>query len=149
MSDKVLLVPCFTAFLVLNARSVDPDQTPRSAASDLGPHFLPMSFLWDARGKWVKSSGPIELLTHSCEKRVTLKTLLRVVGMTDIAMCHYSSWADAINSNVLFFCLFVSCCIFNRSSMQIILEIRNYGFICNDWMSDTDDMVAFVCLATE
>ena len=33
----------------LNANSVDPDQTPRSAASDLGLHGLPMSFLWDAR----------------------------------------------------------------------------------------------------
>ena len=38
----------------LNANSVDPDQTPRSAASDLGLHCLPMSLLWDARLKWVK-----------------------------------------------------------------------------------------------
>ena len=32
------------------ANSVDPDQTPRSAASELGPHCLSMSFLhvWDA-----------------------------------------------------------------------------------------------------
>ena len=41
-------------FLYLNANSVDPDQTPRSAASDLGLHCLPMSLLWDARLKWVK-----------------------------------------------------------------------------------------------
>ena len=34
---------------VLNANSVDSDQTPRSAASDLGLRFLPMSLLWDAR----------------------------------------------------------------------------------------------------
>ena len=38
---------------VVNANSVDPDQTPRSAASDLGLHCLPMSHLWDARYKWV------------------------------------------------------------------------------------------------
>ena len=31
---------------ILNANSVDPDQTPRSAASDLGLHCLPMSHLW-------------------------------------------------------------------------------------------------------
>ena len=31
--------------------SVDPDQT--TAASDLGLHCLPMSFLWDARHKWI------------------------------------------------------------------------------------------------
>ena len=38
---------------VINANSVDPDQTPHSAASDLGLHCLPMSHLWDARHKWV------------------------------------------------------------------------------------------------
>ena len=36
------------AILILNANSVDPDQTPRSAASDLGLHCLPMSLLRDA-----------------------------------------------------------------------------------------------------
>ena len=39
---------------VLNANSVGPDQTPRSATSDLGLHGLPMSLLWDARLKWIK-----------------------------------------------------------------------------------------------
>ena len=39
---------------VVNANSVDPDQTPRSVASDLGLHCLRMSYLWDARHKWVK-----------------------------------------------------------------------------------------------
>ena len=37
--------------------SVDPDQTPRSAASDLGLRSLPMSFLWDAMHKCVKLKG--------------------------------------------------------------------------------------------
>ena len=32
-----------------NANNVDPDQTPRSVASDLGLRCLPMSLLWDAR----------------------------------------------------------------------------------------------------
>ena len=39
----------------LNANSVEPDQTPRSAASDLVLHCLSMSLLWDARGKWAKT----------------------------------------------------------------------------------------------
>ena len=30
------------------------DQMPRSVASDLDLHCLPMSLLWDARHKWVK-----------------------------------------------------------------------------------------------
>ena len=34
----------------LDANSVDPDQTPRSA---LGLPCLSLSFLWDARLKWV------------------------------------------------------------------------------------------------
>ena len=33
----------------LNANGVDPDQTPRSAASDQGKHCLQLSLLWDAR----------------------------------------------------------------------------------------------------
>ena len=37
-----------------NANSVDPDQTPHFVVSDLGPHCLPMSLLWDTRLKWVK-----------------------------------------------------------------------------------------------
>ena len=43
----------FIEIPVFNANSVDPDQTPRSVASDLGLHCLPMSLLWDARLKWV------------------------------------------------------------------------------------------------
>ena len=38
---------------LFNANSVDPDQTPRSAASDQGLHCLPTSLLLNARLKWV------------------------------------------------------------------------------------------------
>ena len=48
-----LLISCFVEISILNANSVDPDQMPHSAASDLGLHCLPMSLLWDARLKWV------------------------------------------------------------------------------------------------
>ena len=37
----------------VNANSVDPDQTPQNAASDLCLHWLPMYFTWDARHKLV------------------------------------------------------------------------------------------------
>ena len=43
----------FIEIPVFKANSVDPDQTPRSAASDLGLHCLPMSLLWDTRHKYV------------------------------------------------------------------------------------------------
>ena len=38
---------------VLNVNSVDPDQMPCSAESDLGLHCLQMPHLWNARLKWV------------------------------------------------------------------------------------------------
>ena len=47
------LLPCFIENPLINANSVDPDQTPRSAASDLGLRCLPKSLLRDARHKWV------------------------------------------------------------------------------------------------
>ena len=40
----------FVEISELHVNSVEPDQTPHSAASDLGLHCLPMSLLWDA---WV------------------------------------------------------------------------------------------------
>ena len=49
MSGQFLLLPCFIEITVFNANSVDPDQTPRSVASDLDLHYLTMSLLWGAR----------------------------------------------------------------------------------------------------
>ena len=43
---------------VLNANSVDPDDTPFSAASDLGLHCLPIPLLWDTRHEWVSVRTP-------------------------------------------------------------------------------------------
>ena len=54
MSGYFLLLPCFIEIPVFNANSLDPDQTPRFAASDLGLDGLPMSYLWGARHKWVE-----------------------------------------------------------------------------------------------
>ena len=54
VSSKFLLLPWFTEIHTLNANSVDPDQMPHSAASDLGLYCLPMSLLLDARPKSVK-----------------------------------------------------------------------------------------------
>ena len=34
---------------MVHANNVDPDQTPRSAASDLSLHCLPKSLLWEAK----------------------------------------------------------------------------------------------------
>ena len=63
MSGYFLLLPCLIESTVFNANSVDPDQTPRSAASDLGLYCLLMSLLWDARLKWVQWLH-LQWLTH-------------------------------------------------------------------------------------
>ena len=39
----------------LFANSGDPDQTPRSAASDLGLHCLPITLLAVSRLQWIKT----------------------------------------------------------------------------------------------
>ena len=52
---------------VVNANRVDPDQTPRSMASVLGLNWLPMSYLWDARDKWVYNVGNIVCMQHSAD----------------------------------------------------------------------------------
>ena len=49
VSGSFSLLLCFIEIPVFNAKSVDPDQTPRSVASDLGLHCLHESFLWDSR----------------------------------------------------------------------------------------------------
>ena len=54
VSGQFWLLLCFTGIPVVNANNVDPDQTPRSATSDLGLQCLPMSHLRDARHKRVK-----------------------------------------------------------------------------------------------
>ena len=47
----------------LFANSEDPDQTPRSAASDLGQHCLPMTLLGVSQVPWVKLNKNIPEIT--------------------------------------------------------------------------------------
>ena len=46
-------LPCFIEILVFNVNTIEPDQTPLSAASGLVLHYLPMSILLALRHKWV------------------------------------------------------------------------------------------------
>ena len=46
-------LPLFCLSDSSTANSVDPDQMPRSAVSDLGLHCLPMPILLETRHKWV------------------------------------------------------------------------------------------------
>ena len=50
-SDKFVLVSFIIEITILNANSVGADQMPLNAASDLGLHCLPTSFLWKAMHK--------------------------------------------------------------------------------------------------
>ena len=51
-----LLLPRFAEIPVSIENSVDPAQTPRSAASEQGLHCLSLSLLWDARLNLVKKN---------------------------------------------------------------------------------------------
>ena len=55
MTEKLLKATLNPNKQQLYANSVDHDQMPRSAASDLGLHCLPMSQKWDARLIWVNT----------------------------------------------------------------------------------------------
>ena len=46
-SGFFFILPRFIEMHVFNANSVDHDQTPHIAASDLGLHCLPVALLWD------------------------------------------------------------------------------------------------------
>ena len=62
------VLPCFIEIAISSANSVDPDQTPRSAASDLGLHCLSMSHLLDAEHKLVKYRINVQALNISIWK---------------------------------------------------------------------------------
>ena len=49
LDSIIIIVVWFIEISELDANNEDPDQTPRSAASDQGLHCLQMSLLWDAR----------------------------------------------------------------------------------------------------
>ena len=65
----VFIIIIFIEIPEFNANSVDPDQEPRSATSDLGLHCLQMSLLWDARLKWVIPWVILCCLPEKGEKR--------------------------------------------------------------------------------
>ena len=90
---------------VVNANSVDPDQTPRSVASGLGQHFLPLSHLWDARHKWVNI-----LTGHTPKIKFTTKYWL-TYAISILKCC----------------CCFFFCCFF---FFAVFFFLRNYGLLC-------------------
>ena len=67
-SQRVSFLPCSIKRPVSNANSVDPDQMPHSAASDLGLHSLPLSLSWDARYKWVNGFKDLMKITECLDE---------------------------------------------------------------------------------
>ena len=79
-SIKKLIEDVWLVFIIATyyrnfTQSADPDQTPRSAASDQGLHCLPMSLLWYARNKWVNRIVS-SLLRHVCSKVGEMRYLM-------------------------------------------------------------------------
>ena len=77
------LIPSFIEIPLLNANREDPDQTPHSAASDLGLHCLSMSHLWDARLQWVNDF----LQNRIVHRSMNYKTQRQVEGPTIKSIC--------------------------------------------------------------
>ena len=67
----------------LFANSRDPDQTPRSVASDLGLHCLPVTLLGVSRLQWVKCIP----LIGSVLDRFTLLTYFFLFFLLEIPAC--------------------------------------------------------------
>ena len=67
---------------VLNTNSVDPDQTPRSVASDLRLYCLPVK-----RYKWVKSNFSSLFGNSANDKWVTFSFFLRKYSLTFLSNC--------------------------------------------------------------
>ena len=75
------------------ANSVDPDQMPHSAASDLGLHCLPMSLLWDARHKWVNF--------HVCLFQLTNEIFGFIYGLWSDQSTEFLQLASQHNENMM------------------------------------------------
>ena len=86
MTGYVLLLPCFIEIHVFNANSVDRDQMPHSAASDLSLHCLPKSFSWGARHKWVKDHDQIALLVFSFLRLEILPVVFTGLGVVVVVV---------------------------------------------------------------
>ena len=81
----------------LYANSVDPDQMPHSAASDMGLHYLPVSKKWDARHKSVKHQRDLTP-TNLCSPRHRCIQCQRVLR----CMClHYRMVHHSIHLSIV------------------------------------------------
>ena len=56
----ILLLQCFIEMHVHGAKSVDPDQTPHYAATDLGLYCLSMPIFVNARPTWINVYGSVK-----------------------------------------------------------------------------------------
>ena len=101
-----LLLPCFTEIPVLNANNVDPDQTPRSAASEPCLHFLLMSLLWDTRHERVNSwipNGLFYLSLWSLELGLRFLSSESKEGRSSLQRWpYYTTKINLINKQILF-----------------------------------------------
>ena len=82
VSNLFSLLLYFIKIPLFNANRVDPDQTPRSAASDLGLYCSPMSLLWNTRHKWVNDYESLnqrlfKTTTWNCNQTAQLRRIHR------------------------------------------------------------------------
>ena len=84
----------------LVANSGDPDQTPHSAASDLGQHCLPVTLLQVYRLQWVKKTSPWLYPT------VPYLITLNIWTPQFFQHLPHTLWADSADDKLMIYFLF-------------------------------------------
>ena len=87
---------CFIGIPVLNANSVNSDQTPRSAASDLLLHWLEMFNTWVINGAYALST--FRMLKYRISRKLELSDL-KLVMESDFVVYHYQAvcgWSQLV-----------------------------------------------------
>ena len=103
----------FIEIPVIIVNSVNPDQKPRSVASDFGLHCLPMFILWDGRHKglffFCDVSKAFDRVCHS-----GLFHKLKAAGITGYLLQWFVS--SLVNSKTM-------CCVFWRRPTGMVLKL--------------------------
>ena len=79
----------------INANSVDPDQTPRFAASDLGLQCLPMSLKWQAR-------HDINGLKFDMKRFTSMRIIRGITVMLNVCLLIGNGQTSSVSSDLIF-----------------------------------------------
>ena len=115
----------------LFANSGDPDQTPRSAASDLGRHYLPITLLGVFRLQWVKKSRSVRKRTfgHVRQAKIKIKISLRIHADQNLHWSYYGQpWIQSFILRTMNSHNITKTCLYNFDPLKPHFYIVKLGF---------------------